>query len=184
MKMNWKNSAQQWGAIAIIMHWTTAITIISLFALGLWMTGLTYYSEWYQTAPYIHKSVGILLLIVTVARLGWRVKEIIPSALPTHTKAEQTMGHLMHLALYGLIFGMIVSGYLISTADGRAISVFGWFEVPATITSLPQQEDIAGLVHLYMGYTIIAMASLHGLAAVKHHVIDKDNTLKRMLGKN
>ena len=75
----------------------------------------------------------------------------------------------------------MVSGYLISTADDRAIEVFGWFEIPATLTSIENQEDIAGEFHFYLALTLISLASAHALAAIKHHLIDKDNTLRRMM---
>ncbi len=183
-KIPWKNNNLYWGAISIAIHWITAITVIGLFALGLWMTGLSYYDQWYKTAPFIHKSVGILLLFLTIFRVIWRVKNPTPQSLPSHTKWEKKLAHLMHLALYALLFSTITAGYLISTADGRAISVFDWFEVPATITSIPKQEDIAGFVHLYLAWTIIIMVVMHGLAAIKHHIINKDATLKRMIGRN
>jgi cytochrome b561 len=74
-----------------------------------------------------------------------------------------------------------LSGYLISTADGRAIQVFDWFEVPALVTGIANQEDIAGAVHYWVAVALIALASLHGLAALKHHFLDRDGTLLRML---
>lgn len=181
MKIIWKNSANSWGAVSKALHWLTALTIVGLFALGFWMTGLTYYSDWYKTAPYIHKSIGVILFVFVAARIVWRVSEKIPDPLPSHKKWEQILAHLMHIVLYVLIFSIAISGYLISTADGRAVSVFGWFEVPATITQIARQEDIAGFVHEWLAYIIIFMAAMHALAAIKHHFIDKDNTLKRML---
>lgn len=76
---------------------------------------------------------------------------------------------------------MIISGYLISTADERPIEVFGWFSVPSFGSFIDNQEDIAGTIHEWLAYVLIALASVHALAALKHHFIDKDNTLKRML---
>jgi cytochrome b561 len=75
-----------------------------------------------------------------------------------------------------------MSGYLISTADGRAISVFGWFSVPATIQGISNQEDIAGAIHWYGGCFLMAMVGLHALGAIKHQIIDQDGTLSRMFG--
>jgi cytochrome b561 len=77
----------------------------------------------------------------------------------------------------------MISGYLISTADGRPISVFGWFEVPALITGIPNQEDRAGDVHFYAAWALVILAALHALAAFKHHLIDRDDTLRRMFGR-
>jgi len=91
---------------------------------------------------------------------------------------------LGHSVLYLGLFLVMMSGYLISTADGRAISVFGLFDVPAVITSIPNQADTAGLVHEYAAWALVILAVLHALAALKHHFIDRDATLRRMLGRN
>jgi cytochrome b561 len=88
---------------------------------------------------------------------------------------------LVHGLLYLLLFGVMVSGYLISTADGRPIEVFGLFAVPATVTGLPGQADRAGDIHLILAVTVIILAIVHALAALKHHFIDRDRTLVRML---
>ena len=77
----------------------------------------------------------------------------------------------------------MIAGYLISTAEGVGIPVFGLFEVPALITNLPDQADVAGVVHLYLAWTVVIFAGLHGLVALKHHFIDRDATLTRMLGR-
>ena len=76
----------------------------------------------------------------------------------------------------------MITGYLISTADGRALEVFNWFSIPATISGIEHQEDIAGDIHEILAFSLIAIVVLHAAGAIKHHVIDKDNTLKRMLG--
>ena len=75
------------------------------------------------------------------------------------------------------------AGYLISTADGVGIPVFGLFEIPALVSGLPDQADVAGVVHLYLAWVLVVFAGLHGLAALKHHFIDRDATLVRMLGR-
>ena len=64
-----RNSKLAYGITAIVTHWLSAIVVIGLFAVGVWMVELTYYSAWYKTAPHLHKSVGILLLAVTLFRL-------------------------------------------------------------------------------------------------------------------
>jgi cytochrome b561 len=76
-----------------------------------------------------------------------------------------------------------LSGYLISTADGRPVDVFGIFTLPATLSGLPNQADTAGDLHLAMAIAVIVLAALHALAALKHHFIDRDRTLRRMLGR-
>ena len=101
-----------------------------------------------------------------------------------HGPLTRVASKLGHLALYGLLLAVIVAGYLISTADGEPISVFGWFSVPATLSGLPDQADVAGEIHLYLAWALVVFAVLHALAALKHHFVDRDPTLKRMLGRS
>ena len=167
--------------MSILLHWLSAAIVIGLFGLGNWMTGLAYANKWYITAPFLHKSFGLTLFFIMLFRVLWRIGGPTPAPLPSHTGFERAAARLAHLGLYVLLFATMISGYLISTADGRAISVFGLFEVPATIAGLPGQEDIAGAVHYYLAVAVMALATLHALAALKHHFVDKDRTLRRML---
>ena len=75
----------------------------------------------------------------------------------------------------------MIAGYLISTAEGRPIEVFGWFAVPATFYGPENQEDVAGEIHEILAWLLILLSSGHTLAALKHHFIDRDATLRRML---
>ncbi|GAA5186496.1 cytochrome b [Ferrimonas gelatinilytica] len=177
----WRNSTSSYGWISIALHWISALTVFGLFGVGLWMVELTYYSPWYQQAPALHKAVGLLLAATLVLRLLWRIVNPKPEAPRNHSIAERLGARLGHLALYGLMLGVLISGYLISTADGRGISLFGLLEVPALVSGLPEQAEIAGEIHFYLAWTLVLLAGLHGLAAIKHHLIDKDTTLRRMI---
>lgn len=181
--MQWRNSPSRYGVVSIVMHWLVALVVFGLFALGYWMVGLDYYSSWYTDAPTIHKSIGILLFMAMLLRVCWRWISPPPGHLPSHGRMTQLATKGGHAFLYLGLFVLMISGYLISTADGRGISVFDLFEVPATLTSIPNQEDVAGLVHEYLAWALVIFAGLHGLAALKHHFIDRDSTLKRMLGR-
>jgi len=177
-----KNTKDQWGWISISIHWITAIAVTGLFVLGLWMVDLTYYDEWYRKAPFLHKSVGVILFLLTVFRIIWRNLNEIPKSLAGHTGFEIRAAMIAHAGLYFLMITVMISGYLISTADARPIDVFGVFKVPAIIHGIDKQEDIAGIVHLILASVLIGLVVLHAAAAIKHHFIDKDRTLKRMLG--
>lgn len=181
--MQWRNSSKRYGAVSICLHWLVALVVFGLFGLGLWMTGLDYYSAWYQSAPAIHKGIGILLLIVMALRMFWRLYTPAPPPLSTHGRWTRLGTRLGHGLLYLGLFGVLVSGYLISTAEGRPIDVFGLFQVPATLTSLPRQEDLAGWIHEISAWALVVLAGLHTLAALKHHFLDRDATLLRMLGR-
>ena len=87
----------------------------------------------------------------------------------------------MHLCLYVIILLIISSGYLISTADGRGVTVVELFTVPAIPAFIDQQEDIAGDIHFYLAWILMSMIAIHALAAIKHQLINKDATLIKML---
>jgi cytochrome b561 len=146
------------------------------------MVDLDYYDPWYKQGPDLHKSIGITLFLIMIIRVIWRMRQIQPKALNSHTAFEKKAGAIVHKFLYLVIFMIIISGYLISTADGRAIEVFQFIQLPSLGELFSNQEDIAGFVHPYLAYSLIIAAMLHAAAAIKHHFIDKDKTLMRMLG--
>lgn len=180
--MQLKNTDSRYGLVAVVLHWLVALTVIGLACLGLWMTDLSYYSPYYRSAPFWHKSIGITLALVLVIRLFWRWSNPQPRPLPNHARWERWLARVVHGLLYGLLLLIVTSGYLISTAKGQGISVFGWFEIPALVSGLPEQADRAGLVHYWLAISVLALAALHALGALKHHVLDRDDTLRRMLG--
>jgi cytochrome b561 len=177
-----KNTENHYGIITILLHWLVAAIIIGLFGLGYWMVGLGYYDPWYKQGPDLHKSIGATLFLLMIGRVLWRKLQVQPKGLDSHTKFEKTAGAVVHQFLYLVIFIIMISGYLISTADGRAIEVFQFIQVPSLGELFSNQEDIAGAVHKYLAYSLIFVVVLHAAAALKHHFIDKDNTLMRMLG--
>ncbi len=179
----WRNTPDSWGLLAIILHWLVALTVIGLFFLGLWMTGLDYYDPWYRQGPDIHRSLGILLFFALLLRIVWRLMETSPEPHPNHKGWEIRGARIAHLLLYLIPILVVISGYLTSSADGRAVSVFNWFEVPAVFTGLDKQEEIMGEIHELLAWGLMAVAAIHAAGAVKHHIIDKDSTLTRMLGK-
>jgi cytochrome b561 len=180
--MRWRNDSNGYGLVAVSLHWLVALTVIGQFGLGLWMRSLGYYDTWYRLGPWWHKGIGVMLCAVLVLRLVWRWSNPRPAHLPSHKPYERLAAGFAHALLYLLLFAIILSGYLISTADGRGLEVFDWFTIPATLSGLEQQEDIAGEIHLCLAWAVIGLAALHALAALKHHFIDRDTTLIRMLG--
>jgi cytochrome b561 len=173
-----KNTENGYGSLSRFLHWSMALLFFGMFGLGWWMVQLTYYSPYYKTAPNLHISVGMVVALMLAIRFVWRLLNIEPDAsyLPWH---ERLASHAVHLLLYTGLAVLIVSGYLIFTADGRPLDIFGLFTLPSLI-QIQGMENVAGFIHKYVAYGALALAGLHALAAIKHHFIDKDPTLRRM----
>nr|CAA6827481.1 MAG: Cytochrome B561 [uncultured Thiotrichaceae bacterium] len=158
-----------------------AILLIGLYVLGLYMVDLGYYDPWYHDSLSIHKAIGILTALLLVIRYLW----VRFQPRPVHLNPEATVNNLMakagHALLYLLMFVLMISGYLITTAKGQGIDVFGWFEVPALFTNNADWGEIAGDVHDIAATGFIVLVGLHTTASLIHHFIFKDNTLLRML---
>lgn len=184
--MKWTNSTQGYGWVSIGFHWLSSVAILGLFALGVWMVELDYYSNWYHQAPEIHKSVGVLVMVVMLLRLVWNLVAGLPDLLVQNEGTiaahwQRRAIKAVHWLFYLWLLALGISGYLISTAEGHAVSVFGWFDVPVWMTPFDNQADLAGEMHEWLAYGLMGLVALHALGALKHHFIDKDNTLKRML---
>ncbi len=180
--MSLRDTRATYGVISIVLHWLVAVAVIGLFASGLWMVDLGYYDPWYHRAPDLHKSVGMVLLVAVAARIVWRWAGGAPEPEPGARPWEIGVARWVHRLLAFGPLAIIAAGYLISTAKGDPVLVFGLVSIPATLEGGARQADVAGAVHYWLAVALIGLAGLHALAALKHHFIDRDATLKRMLG--
>lgn len=166
---------------AILLHWLIAILIVSAFALGLTMvdipgitpTKLKYYS-W-------HKWLGVTVLALACFRLLWRLAHRPPSYPLSMPMFQQKAAHGLHGLLYLLMFAVPVSGYFYSLAAGVPVVYLGMLPLPVLIDPNPEWKPVLKQVHYVLNWTMCACVSMHVLAAFKHHFIDRDGVLKRML---
>ncbi|WP_299876590.1 cytochrome b [uncultured Cocleimonas sp.] len=176
------NTKDSFGWVSISLHWLMAVALIAMYFVGDWMVGLDYYDKWYKDAPYIHKSIGVIIGLLMLARLLWNVLQAKPTYLDVKSTVMNMMASLTHYFFYLMVFIMVVSGYLISTANGQGVEIFGLFEVPALLPDDKDRGELAGKVHEYLGLGFMVLVAIHALAALVHHFFMKDRTLKRMLG--
>lgn len=175
-----KDTLTSYGWTTIVIHWLSALLIIGLFALGLYMTSLSYYDNWYHQGPWWHVSIGVILFFVTLYRLVWRIVNPTPTPEPA-SLLQHVLASAVKRVLYAALFVVLISGYLITTAEGKAASVFDWFGIPATLQLAADGVDLVGKIHLYGAWLIIVLALLHAGAALYHHFVKRDATLRRML---
>ena len=177
--MIFKNTQNAFGAIAKNLHWVVAILICGLLVLGFYMTGLDYgpYKlDWYS----LHKSLGVLVLWLAGLRLLWSLYTLPPSPLETHKLWERALSKLTHIALYSTMILMPLSGYVMSASGEYGVSFFG-YKLPNIVPQSALLSEVANETHQIIAYVLTGAILLHVLGALKHHVIDRDKTLLRML---
>lgn len=176
--MHLKNTENSYGIVAILLHWFMAILLIGLLALGLYMVSLPISLEKLKLYGW-HKEYGLLALWLIILRLGWRIANITPHlALP---KWEKIAARSVHWAFYFFMFALPLTGWLITSAAGLPPSFFGLFTLPDLVAPNEEQRLLFQEIHEWLGYGLIATILLHTSAALKHHFINKDDILRRML---
>jgi cytochrome b561 len=130
----------------------------------------------------LHKSFGIIILALVIGRIIWKAINPKPMEMDTHEKWEKTLAKLAHGFLYLSMIGMPLTGWLMSSAGGHPVKLFG-LELPALMEKNPDIGKLMNQTHEILSYMLIAAILLHAVGAFKHHFIDRDNTLKRMMAK-
>ncbi len=178
--MSIRNSSQTWGSLSIGLHWLTLILILGLALVGLNMDDLPNGPQKIQVYA-LHKSFGLTVLALTVIRLSWRLFSVTPDTVPNTPVWQEWIAKLVHAALYVLLFAMPISGWLYNSAAGFPLKYFGLFSLPKLSGYDPQLKELARESHETIFYIMAVLLLMHAGAALKHHYLDKDNTLTRML---
>jgi len=171
----------RFGAVHKSFHWIMALLVIGMICVGLYMTRIDPPTPTMFQLYGVHKSIGIIVLLLAVLRVLWRVTNIRPLSLPSHTRIEKILAEIVHGLLYVSLLVMPLSGWLMSSAKGFSVSVFGWFTLPDFIKPSDDMANLMVTIHEVTAYTLIAMLGLHVAGALKHHLIDRDDTLRRMI---
>lgn len=178
--MIWRNTAERYGVVAQSLHWILALLVIGMLGLGLYMDAQTPSPAVFKLYA-LHKSIGIVVLAFAVLRLLWKFSQKGPLSLATHAKWEKVLAKITHFALYFCIIAMPLSGWVMSSAKNFPVSVFNRFTLPHIVGPSPELAKAAVQFHGVVAWLLIALIALHFAGALKHHVIDKDATLRRMI---
>lgn len=174
----WRNSFHGFGRISRSFHWIMAIGYFAMFGLGQYLSDIDYLEANYSSILTYHAQIGLSLGLLLIIRLIWKMTEIKPDS--SSIKAwEKKLSSLVHIVLYILYAAVILTGYLFLTGSGKAVSFWG-LTIPSFINN-KSLADIMGDVHENMVVLLLILSLLHGLAALKHHFIDKDRTLMKMI---
>jgi len=172
-------TSRRYGGAAIALHWLTAALILTNLALGLAMVPLPISPRklyWYSW----HKWVGITVFLLTCLRLAWRSVHPAPPpvAMPEWQRRAASASHLL---LYALLLAIPVSGWLYSSATGVQVVYLGLVPPPDLVPDDKALASVLKAVHVSLNFVLFALVCVHSAAALKHHFVDRDTALTRML---
>ena len=170
---------EQYTRTAMGLHWAIALLIFIAFPLGLYMHDL-HLSPLKLKLYSWHKWIGITVFLLVVLRVLWRTTHR-PPALPDIAQWQRIASHITHMLLYALMIAVPLSGWLMSSAKGFQTVWFGVLPIPDLIGKDRELGKQLATVHALLNYTMLVLVATHIAAALKHHFIDRDRVLRRML---
>lgn len=168
-----------YSAPAKLAHWLIALLILAAFPLGLYMHDLPLSPEKLRLYSY-HKWIGMTVLLLFLPRLVWRFVRQPPPLLPAPIW-QLRVAEATHWLLYLLMAAVPVSGWLMSSAKGFQLVYLGLLPIPDLIGKDKALAETLAAVHSSLAWVLIVLIGIHIAAALKHHFIDRDTTLRRML---
>jgi cytochrome b561 len=177
--MDLDHTKTRYGGTAIALHWLTALLVVAGFTLGLSMIGLPFSPrklQWYAW----HKWIGITIWLVTCGRLAWRWAHSAPP-MERMPPWQQRAALVSHVLLYALLAVIPLSGWLYSSAAGVQVVYLGLIPLPDLVSKDRALADVLRNVHVTLNFTLLGLVCIHGAAALKHHFVDRDAVLTRML---
>ena len=178
--MQLRNTPETYGVLAKFLHWTIVVLIIAQYVI---IESAEDLPDGIEKLAIItrHKSVGMLILSLAIVRIGWKLwnrGNPVPVVMPKLQKIAAVAGHGL---LYLLILAQPISGWMMSSAANYPVTFFGLFQFPAIVGPNEGAHETYEDVHEFLFGAIVVIAVVHVLAALYHHFIQKDDTLRRML---
>ncbi len=165
---------------AIALHWLTLLLLLTAVPLGLIMIGMKLSPLQLKLISW-HKWVGVTLFALSALRLLWRIAHPAP-ALPAYMPAWQKQAAAgLHVLLYMLLLAIPLTGWLMSSAKGFQTVWLGVLPIPDLLAKDKALGELLAGVHKGLNITLLLAVTLHVAAALKHHLVDRDDVLGRML---
>ncbi|PJK09083.1 cytochrome b [Lysobacteraceae bacterium NML95-0200] len=180
--MTIRPASLHWNGLAKFFHWSIVILLLVQGIAAVLMDGFP--REMRGTLMMLHKSTGVLILLLAIARLAWRLMSKAPPALPEVSAANRMLAQLGHVVLYVLLFAVPLSGFLMSAYGGRVTEFYGLFALPNFVAANESMNELMHEIHAPLFFALVLVAAGHAAAALYHHYIKRDATLIRMLPDN
>ncbi|MCD9005059.1 cytochrome b [Luteimonas sp. XNQY3] len=178
--MTLRNPPDRWGGVSQLLHWLVVALILTTGILGLVMGDMRNSPTKIEIYA-LHKSLGLTILALATLRLLWRLYAGAPRPVPGTPRWQDRVASVTHWLLYGLLFAIPLSGWTFNSAAGYPLQWFKLVNLPALVSRNADLRQLAGNVHELLFWTLVGLALLHAAAALYHHIVQRDDTLARML---
>lgn len=162
------------------LHWLTALLVIGLLCVGVWMVGLSPSIQKLKVYSW-HKWAGITVLLLTLLRLVWRHVRRPPPLPATVAPLDRRLAPWGHATLYVLLFAMPLTGWLMSSAAGIPVVLYGLWQLPDLVAKDEALFKALQTAHHVLSRVLIVVLLIHVAAVIKHDVLRRDGVLRRML---
>jgi cytochrome b561 len=178
-----QNTQRCYGTVAIVLHWLMAVLLVALVALGFYMVALPEVGFDIKKIMLIlyHKQLGVLAFALVAVRLGWRFANPLPGLAENLPDWQKVAARFVHLCFYALMLALPITGWLMSSAAGFPVSFLGLFTLPDLVMHNEHLFQVFVAIHKWLGYALIPFLCVHAGAALRHHFVLKDDTLRKML---
>lgn len=175
------NTSAQFGSVSKVLHWSIALMMISLIGIGWYMSGLSDENPLFWNLLDLHQLMGLSVMLLFFVKLLWMYRSPNPGFIRSLASWERWVAWFVHKLLIGAMLLLPVLGYFFATSEGDPVFPYELVEIPAMMELSESVADLVAMAHIYLAYACAALIVFHALAAFKHHLFDRDETLKRML---
>ena len=173
-------TSARYTGTAIALHWLIFVLIACGFALAVYMVDLPLSPQKLKYFSW-HKWIGVTIFMLALARVAWRLTHGAPALPPSMPAWQQRVAAATHVLLFVLIVVIPLTGWLYSSAAGVPTVYLGLLQLPDLVARDKALADQLRLVHVSLNYIMLALVVVHAAAALKHHLVDRDDVLRRML---
>jgi cytochrome b561 len=167
------------GTVARLFHWAIALMVLVQIPAGIAMTSEPL-ASFADPLFILHKGLGVVLLVLVFGRVAWRLTHRPPPFPDSMPALEQRIARWTHIAIYGLLVTMVVSGYVRTVGDEYPIELLDTLGIPPLIPPMHEVAAIMLAVHQFAVIGLVGLAAVHVAAVLQHHLIQGDRTLSRM----